>query len=312
MREQEQLFERLIGIGKATPPTICTVTLALSLFVSVLNAPSMRGQSTPPLAFEVASIKENKGGDYRSFRIRYQPGGRFSATAVPLRFLIAEAYGLGVQSRRMSFSPDFGKSLGPGPYDVEAVAPKGTIPADATDIVQRQIIRGMLQTLLADRFKLVVTRQTRELPVYAIIVAKNGAKLRKSTVQEKDCKDKLPTAANGMPCHRFDGGQGRGLHGQAVSMEDLAGYVENWTDHPIIDRTGLTGLYNIQTSGWRPQQPVQLPNDGRPPSAEQLLFADPSTPTVFDIFEGLGLKLDLQKAPIETIVLVSVQSPTEN
>ena len=95
-------------------------------------------------------------------------------------------------------------------------------------------------------------------------------------------------------------------------MVDLAQYVENWTDHPIIDKTGLTDLYNIQTSGWRPFLPVQLPNDGRSPTAEQLAFADPSTPTVFDIFEGLGLKLDLQKAPIETIVLVSVERPSEN
>ena len=80
----------------------------------------------------------------------------------------------------------------------------------------------------------------------------------------------------------------------------------------MIDRTGLTGLYNIQTSGWRPLSPVQLTPDGRPPTAEQLAFADPSTPTVFDIFEELGLKLELQNAPIETIVLVSVQRPSEN
>ena len=212
----------------------------------------------------------------------------------------------------MSVEPDFGRSVGSGQYDIEAVAPKGAIPADATGFVQTQIVRRMLQTLLADRFKLVVRRETKASPVYAILVAKNGPKLKRSAVQEKDCKDKLTTTAEGLPCHRFNGGQGRGLHGDAVNMMDLAGFVENWTDHPVIDRTGLTGLYNIQTSGWRPLRPVQLAPDGSPPTSEQLAFSDPSTPTVFDIFGELGLKLELQNARIQTIVLVSVQRPSEN
>jgi uncharacterized protein (TIGR03435 family) len=287
---------------------VSIAVVALSLFT--------RAQSTAPSAFEVASVKENKGGDPRSLRMQYLQGGRFSATAIPLRWLIAEAYGLGPQSKRISAEPDFGKSLGSGSgqYDIEAVAPNGAIPSDATSIVQRQIVRRMLQTLLADRFRLVVRNETKELPVYAIIVGKNGPKLKRSALQERDCKDKLTTTttADGMACHGFNGGQGRGLHGDAVSMVDLAQFVENWADHPIINKTGLTDLYNIQTAGWRPFLPAQLPNDGRPPTAEQLAFSDPSTPTVFDIFEELGLKLDLQKAPIETIVLVSVQRPSEN
>jgi len=293
---------------------VSLAVLAFPLLMSARNAPQTRAQSTPPSAFEVASVKENKSGDPRSVRMQYLPGGRFSATGIPLRWLIGEAYGLGIQSKRMSVEPDFGKSLGSGSaqYDIEAVAPNGTIPADATSIVQKQIMRRMLQTLLADRFKLVVRSETKELPVYAIIVGKNGPKLRRSAFQEKDCKADLPTVADGMPCHVFNGGQGRGLHGNAVNMADVAEFVENWADHPIIDRTGLTDLYNIQTSGWRPFMPPQLPNDGRPPTVEQLAFSDPSTPTVFDIFEVLGLKLDLQKAPIETIVLVSVQRPSEN
>ena len=57
---------------------------------------------------------------------------------------------------------------------------------------------------------------------------------------------------------------------------------------------------------------MQIPDNGQPPTGEQLAFADPSTPTVFDIFEELGLKLELQKAPIETIHLISVQRPSEN
>src|SRR5215831_14210577 len=103
----------------------------------------------------------------------------------------------GIQSSRMSFAPDFGKSLGSGQYGIEAVAPKGSIPADATGIAQTQIVRRMLQTLLADRFKLVLRRETKELSVYAIIVAKNGPKVRKSAMKEKDCNDNFTISADG-------------------------------------------------------------------------------------------------------------------
>ncbi len=97
-------------------------------------------------------------------------------------------------------------------------------------------------------------------------------------------------------------------------MTDLAQFVENWAGRPVIDKTGLTDLFNIQTTGWRPQEtiPIQPRPDGQPPSAEQQAFADPSTPTLFDIFEQLGLKLEAQRAPVETLTLVSVQRPTEN
>jgi uncharacterized protein (TIGR03435 family) len=74
------------------------------------------------------------------------------------------------------------------------------------------------------------------------------------------------------------------------------------------------GLFNIQTTGWRPQEtiPIQTRPDGQPPSAEQQAFADPSTPTLFDIFEQMGLKLEAQRAPVETLTLVSIERPTEN
>jgi uncharacterized protein (TIGR03435 family) len=309
---REKVFSRLNTAERAALAAVSIGTLVFPLLLGVMNAPQMRAQSTAPLAFEAASIKENNVDDPRNVRMQHLPGGRFSATAAPLRWVLADAYGLGLQSIRMSFEADFGKSLGSGQYDIEAVAPKGSIPADAESAVQAQIVRRMLQTLLADRFKLVVKRETKESPVYAIVVAKNGPKLKRSATQERDCKDDLAVAPGAIPCHRLGGGQGRGLHGDAVSMADVAQFVENWTDHPVIDRTGLKDLYNIQTSGWRPLRPMQIPDNGQPPTGEQLAFADPSTPTVFDIFEELGLKLELQKAPIETIHLISVQRPSEN
>src|SRR5262249_53767853 len=132
------------------------------------------------------------------------------------------------------------------------------------------------------------------------------------TLEEKDCADRTIAFGNPESCHSFGGGVGRGLHGQAVDMADLAGYVSNWTDHPVIDTTGLTGMYNIQKFRWVPQLPRALRPDGTEPSAEELAFADPSRPTIFDIFDTLGLKLDSRRAQIETIIVISAQTPTEN
>ena len=97
-------------------------------------------------------------------------------------------------------------------------------------------------------------------------------------------------------------------------MIDVAQFVENWAGRPVVDKTGLSGMFNIQTTGWRPDDPppAQPRPDGQPLSEEQQRFADPSTPTMADIFEQLGLKLEAQRATVETYTLVSVQRPTEN
>jgi uncharacterized protein (TIGR03435 family) len=203
--------------------------------------------------------------------------------------------------------------MAPAQFDIEAVAPQGAIPPEVSDTVQAQIIQRMLQSLLADRFKLVVRRETKELPVYAILIGKNGPKLKKSDLEEKDCAGRVGKP-DVMPCHVPNGGRGRGIHTDAANMTDLAQFVENWAGRPVVDKTGLMGLFNIQTTGWRPQEttPIQPRPDGQPPSAEQQAFADPSTPTLFDIFEQLGLKLEAQRAPVETLTLVSIERPTEN
>jgi uncharacterized protein (TIGR03435 family) len=137
------------------------------------------------------------------------------------------------------------------------------------------------------------------------VVAKNGPKLQKSAMEEKDCTDTPPE--KGLPCHIFNGGQGRGLHGDAVNMADLVLFVENWSDRPMIDRTGLKGLYNIQTDGWVPMQPRQ-----GAPSAEDQDMADPIRPTLFMVLDRLGLKLEPQKAPVDRYIIEGVERPSGN
>jgi uncharacterized protein (TIGR03435 family) len=162
----------------------------------------------------------------------------------------------------------------------------------------------MLQTLLADRFHLTIRRDPKEQPVYILTVAKNGPKLQKSKFEEKDCED----PAN--QCHYGGAGQGRGIHAKAFNMAELAVSVSNFTDRPLLDRTGLTGLYDIDTDGWVSMRQRPVRPDG--PSAEDIAMADPTRPTLNMIFDRLGLKMESSRAPVETFVIDSVEKPTAN
>src|SRR5262249_41551874 len=153
------------------------------------------------------------------------------------------------------------------------VAESGAIPANATRDVRIQKMRLMLQSLLADRFKVRISRETKEVPVYAIVVGKNGPKLQKSTMDEAQCATKsdekpqiarLAGAGDPTSCHAFVRGQGRGLRGEAVDMSDLAQAIEVFADRPIVNQTSLNGLYKIEVSGWTPIREAAP----RPPGTE--------------------------------------------
>jgi len=156
------------------------------------------------------------------------------------------------------------------------------------------------------------------MPVYAIVVAKNGPKLERSSMQEKDCDRRTERAAGSgplrvedMPCDWVGGGQGGGLHANAATISDIALFVANWSDRPVVDRTGLKDLYRIDTERWVPMRPPRIP-PGVQPSAEQKAMADPNRPTLFMVFDRLGLKLEPRKAPIEMYTIEHVERPTEN
>jgi uncharacterized protein (TIGR03435 family) len=274
--------------------------------IGLLCAPQIRAQSPQEnSAFEVASVKLHKADDNRRSMPQFFPGGRFTSTGVPLRFLIAVAYNVGFQSVRLSGGPGWITSMD-GVYDIEATAPPGAIPTGSPGKDRDEKLRFMLQTLLADRFQLKIRRETKELPVYAVTVAKNGPKLEKAKIEEKDCAE---PGTPGVSCHSLMGGRGRGLHGAAVSLTDVLEYVENWTDHPLVDKTGIQGLYNVQTSGWLPMQPGPPPPAGAK-AEDGSDLAD--VPTIFTVFERLGLKLESQRAPVEVFVIEHVEKPTTN
>jgi uncharacterized protein (TIGR03435 family) len=282
-----------------TPAALVAALLAV--------APGIDAQPQP-LTFEVASVKPHQADDTRRALPQFLAGGRFQTQGVPLRMLIATAYGVGFQSVRLTGGPDWIASS-EGTYDIEAAAPKGAITDGMPKRDRDQKMQQMLQSLLADRFKLKVRRDGKEMPVYALVVGKGGPKLDKAKVEEKDCATLENATTGGKACHSLAGGRGRGLHGEAVSLSDVLSYVENWTDRPLLDKTGLSGLFNIQTRGWAPSQPGPPPPPGAKGEDGQDL-AD--QPTLFEVFERLGLKLEPQRGVADIFVIEHVERPTGN
>ncbi len=285
--------------------TAATAAIVAPIAIGMLHAPYAHAQAKPAphLAFEVASIKEHKDND-REFHLDFLPNGNAIIRGFPLRAIILRAYGLTGPNDGIKGLPD---GMGDVRYDIEAVAPAGAIPADASPRERSQRVRAMLQSLLAERFHAAIHVEEKEAPVYAVVVGDHGTKLAKSDLTEKDCEEEKPG------CHEVMGGMGRGIHSKAGSIADLATWVSPWSDRPVIDKSGITGLYKFDTDGWvNMRAPMPQPPNGQPPTPEQLAMADPARPTLFQIFDRLGLKLDKQRAPVATIVVDSIQRPTEN
>src|SRR5262245_9854693 len=137
----------------------CAAVVAVTIGVGVLVTAAQSTDSRRAPAFEVASIKMNTSGVPASFSLRLLPGGRVFAQNVPLRDVIRSTYG--IEDDQLEGGPSWLKS---DRYDIEARAP-GDTTADTA--------RAMVRTLLTDRVKLVAHTESRQLPIYALLLAKS-------------------------------------------------------------------------------------------------------------------------------------------
>ena len=268
----------------------------------VLSSVGAFGQPAAPRPeFEVASIKLNKSGDMRMM-VRPSPGGRFTVTNVPMQFVVTMAYR--IKDFQLSGAPPW---LMAERYDIEAKA-EGNPSFDA--------MLPMLQTLLEDRLQLKIHRESKELQVYSLVVAKAG-KLHEA---EGECgprptglppppePGKLPTP----PCGGFFMFPGH-LGGQKVAIAQLIDPLSRFTDRTVLDKTGLTGKYDISLDYTPEQGQFQAPPGGAPPGLPPLPPIDPNGPSLFTALqEQLGLKLESQKGPVEMIVIDHVERPSDN
>ncbi len=245
-----------------------TVTAAALLSLTILSV-----AQTPRLAFEVASIKPHRGEVLFSADPAVR-GSRVIGTASTLADMITVAYG--VRYDQIANGPGW---INKDRFDIEAKAP-GDVPPTAEQA------RLMMQNLLAERFQLRLHRETRDLPVYALVVGKNGAKLK---ISDADAHEGgvVQGTANGLHMETKKG-----------SMERLARQLSSSAGRPVIDNTGLAGTYEY-TLDWFPANTIPAP--------------ELTVPSVFiAVQEQLGLRLEATTASQEVLVIDHAEKPSEN
>jgi uncharacterized protein (TIGR03435 family) len=253
-------------------------------------------------AFDVVSVKPNKS-DGNMVRIMAKPDG-YSASNVSLKMLVQAAYG--IREDLISGAPSWADSAR---FDIDAKVAGSDV--DALKKLSPEQRRLILQPLLADRFKLKAHTETKQLPVYELVLAKGGSKLKEATAGD--------TYANGIkgPDGVGRGGMmrvGRGqLTAQAVPMTSLANMLSQQLHRTVLDKTGLTGKYDLELN-WTPDQgsdPMFKGPEGSPQRGDAA--PDASGPSIFTALqEQLGLKLQSAKGPVETLVIDHVEMPSEN
>lgn len=294
---------------------LCGIVFGCVVWAFV-DAPRIGAQSPPTTAaplpsFEVVSIKPNHSGDMRT-GVRFQPG-RFTTSGSTAKRLITIAYD--VRDFQISGGPSWITS---DRYDIDAKEPDGfaeelmKLPPDAD---RRAKMDSLIQSLLADRFKLKVSHATKELPVYALVIAKGGPK-----IQEVKPGDTYPEGFKGPHGRAVAGGSlsssGKGqLTGQEIAVAFLAQNLSEQLGRTVVDQTGLKGNYDF-TLKWTPDPgPAALaqvePGSGSGP--DNAPPPDSSGPSIFTALqEQLGLELVSTKGPVDILVIDHIEMPSAN
>jgi uncharacterized protein (TIGR03435 family) len=237
--------------------------------------------------FEVASVKPTKFstgvmGGCHGRDAHFRPGdavatvpvGRCVITAGRLTHIMAIAYKIDVN--KIGGRPDW---EGPSRFDVEA-------KAENPSATQEELLE-MLRNLLSDRFKLKAAYQTKQESGYALVIAKNGPKLKQPRQGEEE-----QLSFRGVRINKFDANEGKlplnTITGQNTSISRIVDALALAVQAAVVDRTDLTGLYDF-TLNWEPDEEVAGP-----------------------LQQQLGLRLDAQKVPVEYLNIVSAEKPTDN
>jgi uncharacterized protein (TIGR03435 family) len=238
----------------------------------------LSAQSPSPAQFEVASIKPAnpsapRGGRFAAPPIATKPG-MITASNTSLKQLVEAAWSI----------EDYQVSGGPPWFD----SARFDITAKSVAAADRDQLLLMLRALVTDRFRLKSHRETKQLPVYALTVAKNGPKFHAAKPVIPDGKP-LPTN------HMYPG-----------SIAALARFMSHLdSDRPVIDRTGLTGNFDLDIDI---QKIMEAASEGGGPSTPAKMFDALST----ILPDQYGLKLLTTKAPVEILVVDRAEKPSEN
>jgi bla regulator protein BlaR1 len=284
-------FVRKLDFGRKILLT-AVAFLALAAPIEVSIKPSEI--STPTYA----------GSERHMVRMMFSPVG-FKTANTALQAVLQEAYG--VQANQIVDAPEWLKTTA---YDIDL---KATTPEPSAATVEQRMDRNrlMLQALLADRFKLKVHHETKDLPTYSLVVAESGTKLQPATPRDTN-NDGIKGPDGRIEGTRrmmmqMGGTQATGLAAQATPIADLAWLLSQQLGTPVVDKTGLTGSYafNLQwsTGASQPAKDGDTAPDAIPASSVSSLMDA--------IHEQLGLKLEPQQAPMDVLVIDHIERPQE-
>jgi uncharacterized protein (TIGR03435 family) len=284
----EQVAGGLSFARKVTLMIAAVAAIAVPILVGIISAPSIRAQSQTQtaataaapqeaaerkIAFDVASIKPVQ--DMRRLDEISSSGSRLDMEGVTVKLLIMYAYD--VKNYRVPGTPAL-SAVNEIWYDIQAEAADDVTPT-------KNEFRKMVQSLLADRFKLTIHHEMREMPVYALVVDKNGPKFKESA-----------------PDAKFSGrggvdGRNQTLTLTKATMEQFTEDLYSYANRPIVDKTGLTGTYDIKLE-------AAIEN------------SNPDESDIISIFTAvqkqLGLKLVPQRGMVDVIVVDHVEMPSKN
>ncbi len=329
-----QTIERRLADGLKRR-ALFTIAVGTVLF-ALVNAPGSEASPqagtsrTATAKFEVASIKRHKpSGPRMMFRIMNSPNdGRFYATGPTVKMLLRMAYD--VQDSQILEGPNW---IDSERFDIQAKA-DSAVDAELRKLSPDQaklVKEHMLQALLADRFGLKLHHETKELPVYALVVAKNGPKLEKAKDQTSGPADKGRPGGPGLNRGvqmRVGGGEWH-LNFQDSPIPFFVTILSQSLGRTFVDKTGLEGRYNFRlhwagggmmmggpgpgmmagpgavgSAGTGGNAPLSMPEPAKP---------DISEPSIFTaLHEQLGLKLKPEKGHVQVLVIDHIHQPTAN
>jgi uncharacterized protein (TIGR03435 family) len=336
------------------------IAALITLGVAALAAPAIRAQTPSPAQsapgptakFEVASIRPCKDGDGSGGggkrggsggRTRWSPG-RLNVECATLEYFIRDAYlkyanGEPWPAARPGEDPATGNlaSHGLPPISDRLLrepikgmpawgADRYTIDVKAEGSVSQEMMRGpMMQALLEERFKLKIHRESTEIPVYELTVAKGGAKLQ--PFKEGSCVamfgPDFHEPAPGQPFPRLCGGFNRGKNGgtdvPGTTIGNLCRQFSVLLDRDVVDKTGIAGMFDVHLDTHPAEPPADIaaapgdPAERQPPTAEERAWRQSDYLTQFRAaLPKLGLKLDPAKGLGVFLVVDHIEKPSEN
>jgi uncharacterized protein (TIGR03435 family) len=264
--------------------------VAVSLLAFALPVFGQNAQPTPApvkpqtFAYDAIAIKPHKASLDNHMSAHSGPDG-FSASGITIPVLLQNTFGLKTRDQMIGL-PSWASS---DSFDIQAKMDEAT--ADALQKLPKEERRNaqqqMMQTLFADRFGLKVHHESRALPVYNLVVAKGGPKMKVSPTNEG--------SRSGMSNINFTA--------QGLTMEGIVFGLSNIVGRQVIDKTGLTGNYDFKLT-WTPDEMSATPDSSA---------SGDSGPSIFAAIEDqLGLKLVSAKGPVEVIVVDHIEKPSAN